>query len=175
MTLHQTYDLVLKCEEDVFNKHGISTEQHAVLIAIKYIGSPVTISMVSRWLDRNPNTISLIVDRMVRAGLVKRIRDMPDRRAVRLVITDKGQTIFDQATVSGWKLIQDLLFDTEPGELSKLVELLETVRGKCYQYLYPGEVMEQIKIDESTDMARFLKRVAGNGSGIPPKDPSPDS
>jgi len=42
LLLHQTYNMVLKCEDQVFGKHGLSTEQHAVLLAIKYIDDPVT-------------------------------------------------------------------------------------------------------------------------------------
>jgi hypothetical protein len=34
---HQTYDSVYKCEEAVFSKEGLSTQKHAVLMALKYI------------------------------------------------------------------------------------------------------------------------------------------
>lgn len=63
LLLHQTYNSILKCEDRVFSKHGITTEQHSVLIAIKYIKPPVTPTEVARWLDRNTNSVSLIVDR----------------------------------------------------------------------------------------------------------------
>ena len=99
---HQTYDSVFKCEEAVFAKEGLTTQQHAVLIAIKYIDDPVTVSEVAHWLDRNPNGISMLVDRMVRDGLVKRTRGLRDRRAVRLSMTNKGKEILEQATMSGW-------------------------------------------------------------------------
>ena len=109
LLLHQTYNLVLKCEDQVFAKHGLTTEQHAVLLAIKYIDDPVTPTDVARWLDRNTNSISLIVERMVKAGLVRRIRDLRDRRSVRLVITSNGKEILDRATVAGWELVQEIL------------------------------------------------------------------
>jgi len=109
LLLHQTNNLVLKCEDRVFGKHGLGTEQHAVLLAIKYIDDPVTPTDVAQWLDRNTNSISLIVERMVKAGLVRRIRDLRDRRSVRLVITSNGKEILDKATVAGWELVQEIL------------------------------------------------------------------
>jgi len=109
LLLHQTNNLVLKCEDQVFTKFGLNTEQHAVLMAIKYIDDPVTPTGVAQWLDRNTNSISLIVERMVKAGLVRRIRDLRDRRSVRLVITSNGKEILDKATVAGWELVQEIL------------------------------------------------------------------
>jgi hypothetical protein len=40
MLIRQTYNTVLKCEDLVFSKTGLTTQQHAVLIAIKYINTP---------------------------------------------------------------------------------------------------------------------------------------
>ena len=49
LLLHQTYNMVVKCEDQVFGKHGLSTEQHAVLLAIKYIDDPVMPTDVAQW------------------------------------------------------------------------------------------------------------------------------
>ena len=164
LLLHQTYNMVLKCEDQVFAKHGLTTEQHAVLLAIKYIDDPVTPTDVAQWLDQNTNSISLIVERMVKAGLVRRIRDLRDRRSVRLVITSNGKEILDRATVAGWELVQEILQLSEE-DLHALVRLLETVRGKAFEYLNPGEAMEEVRRNETKNMARFMKRVAKYGSG----------
>ena len=164
LLLHQTYNLVLKCEDQVFAKHGLTTEQH-VLLAIKYIDDPVTPTDVARWLDRNTNSVSLIVERMVKAGLVRRIRDLRDRRSVRLVITSDGKDILDRATVAGWELVQEILSPLPEDERHTLVNLLGTVRGRAFEYLNPGEsMMEEIRRNEDKNMARFMKRVAKYGS-----------
>ncbi len=165
LLLHQTYNMVLKCEDQVFGKHGLTTEQHAVLLAIKYIDDPVTPTDVARWLDRNSNSISLIVERMVKTGLVRRVRDLRDRRSVRLVITSNGKEILDRATVAGWELVQEVLSRLSEEEMHTLIRLLETVREKSFEYLNPEGVMEEIKTNDTKNMARFMKRVARYGSG----------
>jgi DNA-binding MarR family transcriptional regulator len=159
LLLHQTYNSILKCENKVFNKYGITNEQHSVLMAIKYINKPVTPTEVAKWLDRNTNSISLIVDRMVKAGLLSRKKDLRDHRAVRLVITESGKKVTDRATVAGWVLVQEMLSPLSEKEMRNLAELLEKVRDKAFSYLNPGEIMEEIKRNESKNMTSFTKRM----------------
>jgi DNA-binding MarR family transcriptional regulator len=168
LLLHQTHDAVLKCEDKVFGRHGLTTEQHAVLLAMKYIDGPATPTRVARWLGRNPNSVSMIVDRMVKVGLVRRIRDLPDRRAVRLVIASKGKEMLDRATVAGWELVQELLSVLSEEDMRSLSRLLELVRGEAIRYLNPGDVAEEIRLGDASNMARFMKRVARYGSGSAP-------
>jgi len=158
--LHQTLNSILKCEDQVFSKHGITTEQYSVLMAIRYIEPPVTPTEVGRWLDRNTNSISLIVERMVKAGLVRRIRDLRDRRSVRLVLTQDGKEIFERATVAGWVLVQEILSRLSEEEMRSLSRLLETVREKAIDYHNPRETIEEVKRNDSKNMARFMKRMS---------------
>ena len=141
----QTYNLVYKCEDAVFAKAGLTTQKHAVLAAVNYIDDPVTVTEVAHWLDRNPNGISTLVDRMEKDGLVKRARDLRDRRAVRLVMTRKGNDIFKQATISGWELVQEILSCLSDEDIRTLNSLLDRMREKAFEYHSPGEVIEKIK------------------------------
>ena len=158
LLIHQTYNSVSKCEDTIFAKAGITTQQHAVLMAIKYINDPVTPSAVANWLDRNTNAITLIIDRMESDGMVKMARDLRDRRSLRLVITQKGENLLKQATVPGWELVQEIVSCLSEEELQTFIRLMEKVRGKAFQYLYPGGVMEEIRTNEAENMARFLAR-----------------
>ena len=155
----QCYDLVSKCEEKVFAKLRLTPQRHAVLIAIKYIDEPVHPADVADWLDRNPNNISTMVDRMEKDGLVERIRDMKDRRAVRLVLTEKGNKLLDQANALGWKLMQEILSSLSAEELQAHIKILERVRESAFKYLYPGKVMKEIRKNEEQHMAGFLAKV----------------
>ena len=145
---HQCHRLVSRCEEVMSYKKEITPEQHSVLIAIKYANDPVKPTDVAKWLDRRTHTISLIIERMQRNGIVERIRDLPDRRSVRLIITKKGEKILDQATIRGWKLICEILSDFSEDELQTLAKLMGKVRDKAFDYLQPGDTMTEIKINE---------------------------
>lgn len=156
---HQTYDSVFKCEESVFSKFGLSTQKHAVMMALKYIEGPVTVTELANWLDRNQNGISALVERMVKDGLITRKRDLTDRRAARLVMTKKGRDLMEQATISGWKLVQDVLSGLSDEDLRALNNILGKMRSNAFEYLNPGKVMDTVKTDEAKNMPRFLARV----------------
>jgi len=156
--LRQTYIAVSKCEEAAFAKVGITLQQYKVLMAIKYISDPVTPTDVARWLDRNSNSITLIIDRMEKDGLVERVRNLRDRRALRLVITPKGQEIFDRATKPGWELMKRLMSCFSEEELQMFDGLLEKLGEKAFEELAPGKPMEEVQINDVKNIARFLAR-----------------
>ena len=155
--LRQAYNLILKCEDRVFSEYNLTTEQHAVLMAIKHISGPVRITDIARWLDRSVNSISMIIDRMVKAGLVRRVRDRKDRRTVFVTITSKAEKAYVPASVAGWDLIQEILSPLSDEDKLTLIRLLETLRDKTYDYLEAGEVAEEVRINEDK-ITEFLKQ-----------------
>ena len=61
----------------------------------------------------------------------------------------------------GWQLVQEILQGLPEEDLRSLIGLLEAVRGRAFDYLYPGKVMKEVKVvDEPERMARFLARMA---------------
>jgi diphthamide synthase (EF-2-diphthine--ammonia ligase) len=102
----------------------------------------------------------MIIDRMVKAGLVKRTRDRKDRRTVLLTSTSKAEKAYVLATAGGWDLIQEILSPLSDKDKRSLVKLLETLRDKTYDYLGPGEVAEVVRRDEMENMARLMKEAA---------------
>lgn len=158
--LRQVPNLVSRCEDLVFSKHGLTTERHAVLMAMKHIDGPARPTDVAQWLDLSPNSISMIIDRMVKAGLVKRTRDRKDRRTVFLTSTSKAEEAYVLATAAGWDLIQEILSPLSDKDKRTLVKLLETLRDKTYNYLGPGEVAEVVRRNEKENMARLMKEAA---------------
>ena len=167
--LRQTHNLVLKCEDRVFSEHQLTTEQHAVLMAIKHIDGPVRPTDIARWLDRSVNSISMIIDRMVKAGLTRRVRDRKDRRTVFVSVTSKAEEAFVPATVAGWGLIQEILSPLSDEDKLTLIRLLETLRDKTYDYLGSGEVVEEVRINETENMAQFMKQSARYKSSSTPE------
>ena len=160
LLLRQVPNLVARCEDQVFSKHGLTTERHAVLMVIKHIHGPVRPTDVARWLDLSVNSVSMIIDRMVKAGLVKRTRDRKDRRTVFLTATDKAQKAYALASVAGWELIREILAPLSDKDKRSLIKLLETLRDKTYGYLDSGEVAEVVKGSEMENIAQLMKQAA---------------
>jgi DNA-binding MarR family transcriptional regulator len=105
MLFHQTYNSISRCEDKEFGKWGISAQQHAILMAITRADGPVTPGQIARWVDRNANSITLMLDRMEKSGLVVRTRNVNDRRSLYVEITEKGVEVLKKGIEVGWSII----------------------------------------------------------------------
>jgi DNA-binding MarR family transcriptional regulator len=159
MLLHQTYNSLLKCEDTVFPKIGLTTQQHSILMAIKYSDAPATPTQIADWVDRNTNSITLIVDRMEKNGLVKRVRDIKDRRSLRIAMTPKGERVLQKSVVVGRELISEIMSQLPDDETQLLLQLLEKVRVKALKYCNSEKDLREVKIGNS--LPDINKKIVG--------------
>jgi DNA-binding MarR family transcriptional regulator len=152
--IHHTHDLLKVCEDQVFPKYGITTEQYVVLITIKY--GHVRPTDIAQWLARSPNSISMIADRMVKAGLIRRVRDRSDRRVVRLVITSKGENALKPAHLAGWDLLREILSPLSYEDKQTLLRLNLTIQQEATKHLNPEADIEEIKRNEAEHHANLF-------------------
>jgi len=132
--LHVTYDSLVKCEEEKLAKYfELPLQQYLVLRVLKYAPAPVTATVVSSWLDRNHVSISAIVNRMEKAGLLKRVDNLKDRRSAILVITPKGEKIFRKTYISAEALPSKVLSVLSEEELNTLIKLLSKIREHTFE------------------------------------------
>jgi len=76
---------------------GLTVPQVVCLKVIGEAGSqePLTLARLAQRVQLSPATVSRIVDRLVRAGLVSRERGTADRRLVWIRLTEAGETRFE--------------------------------------------------------------------------------
>jgi len=125
--IHLTHNTLRRCEDKIFAQHGFTTEQYEVLMAIKHLDAPVRITDVALKLVRSTNSVSMIVDRMVRAGLLNRVRDEIDRRTVHVSITSKADEALKPAVLAGQEFIQETLSPLSHGDKQSLLRVLGEV------------------------------------------------
>jgi DNA-binding MarR family transcriptional regulator len=160
--IHHTNDLLKMCEDQVFPKYGITTEQYVILITVKY--GYDTPAKIGRWLAHSPNTISMIVDRMVKAGLVKRVRDRNDRRVVHVIITSKGENALKPAHVAGWHLLREVLSPLSDEEKQTFLKLMMKTQHGAIKHANPEADIEEIARNEAkrhADLFGWLLQYAG--------------
>jgi DNA-binding MarR family transcriptional regulator len=157
---HRTRDVLRTCEDRIFGEYGLTAEQYAVLSIMKLLGDPVRVTDLAHWLERSANSVSMIVDRMVKAGLVTRKRGRGDRRAVHLSITSKGEVALRPATLAGWKFIQTILSPLSDEDRRAFVSLHEVVKYQALHYINPRLTMEEMKSNEITNQPDSMRRLA---------------
>jgi DNA-binding MarR family transcriptional regulator len=158
LLLPRVGDAFSLCQDLVFSKYGITMEQWRLLTCIKSRG-PLRVSDISSMLERSPNSISMLVDRMVKAGLVRRTRDRKDRRTVFVSMTDKGKDAIDLAVPAGWVFIHKLLSPLSYDEQHALADMLEKIKCELAGYLNPEMDMAEIIKNSFTNDPDLYKRL----------------
>ncbi len=146
MLIHQAYNSIARSEDKQYSQIRFSAQQQSILMAIKFSGGPVTPTMLADWVDRHLNSITLIVGRMEKSGLIKRVRNQMDRRSFFLVMTPKGEDYLREGIQRGWELIQNILSGLTPEEMNTLSNLLEKVRLKAIDRYYDDKTIREIDL-----------------------------
>jgi DNA-binding MarR family transcriptional regulator len=157
--MHRDVGLFRRCEDQAYGEKGLTMEQFTVLSAMKYIGHPARPTDIAEWIGRTPNTISMIVDRMVKAGLVRRTRDRVDRRVVNVTATSKAENLFKQAIPAGWEFIHKVMLPLSEADKHTLARLLETMRHEALDYLNPGEDIEAMTVNDDKSHVKMMERL----------------
>ena len=95
--VNQVRDLLLKAREKELRPHGITATQAAALFVIEAIGNEATATEISRWLLREHHTVSGLLSRMEKEGLISRSKDFPIRSLARVTLTEKGRQAYYQS------------------------------------------------------------------------------
>ena len=161
LLLRRVGDALGLCQDLVYSKYGLSTEQFGVLASIKARGPLRPIDLASI-LERSPNSMSTIVDRMVKADLVRRTRDRKDRRAVFVSMTDKGKEAVEPAIPAGWEFIHEAVSPLSYDDQRTLANTLETVKCRLVGYLNPEMGMAEITKNSLTRDPDLYKRMVKN-------------
>jgi DNA-binding MarR family transcriptional regulator len=88
--LAQTRRALLKLRQRELGLYGISSKHSALMFTVEAIADKATIAEISRWLFLEPHGVSELVTRMERKGLVKRAKDLGNKKLVRVILTKKG-------------------------------------------------------------------------------------
>jgi DNA-binding MarR family transcriptional regulator len=91
--LHKVQHLLHRAREMELENDGLSTVAAGVLSFVDGSKKPVTPSMLSRYLHRQPHTISGLVSRMEKQGLVKKVKDLERKNQVHVTLTTKGKRL----------------------------------------------------------------------------------
>jgi DNA-binding MarR family transcriptional regulator len=130
-----------------------------VLLAIKNHDVPARMIDIARWGERSANSVSTIVDRMVKAGLLKRVRDRNDRRVVNVFITSKGEDALKPANLAALKFYRQIMSSLSLEDGRTFVSLFRTINYKLLEYLNPGADIGGILRNDSDVHDRLVKLV----------------
>jgi DNA-binding MarR family transcriptional regulator len=156
--LSQAYTRYKNGMDQVLAEHGLTMEQYSVIVTVKYHDAPIRITDIARWLERSTNSITMIVDRMVKAGLLRRVRDRKDRRTVNVFLTGKAEDALKPANPPAWEFMQQGMSPLSSADKDAFAGLLKMINHKLLAYLNPGADVEGMLQDDFKQQEYFLKQ-----------------
>jgi len=127
--LHHNMVLVRQKELD---KYNISTRQLRILRLIEGLGPEARLSEIAKILQRKIDVVSRQAVMMEKDGLIKRIRDKPKSRLLRLELTEKGQELLNNIHRS--KGMNEVLSVLTEKERQEIYSALNRVMTKLNKY-----------------------------------------
>ena len=162
LLLHRVHDVVNLCEESILREYGLTPEQFAVLASVESDGGSLRPVDLATMLERSPNSVSMLIDRMVKVGLVRRTRDRKDRRVVRVTLTGKGEKALGPAAPAKWEFIQTILSTLPEEEKRALSDTLEMIKCEASVYLHPELRKTEIVKNSFTSQPDLYERMMQN-------------
>jgi MarR family transcriptional regulator, organic hydroperoxide resistance regulator len=129
LLLTHTRYAVFRAREKELLRYGLSPEQMGLLFVVQALGNKATPAALSRHILRQPHTVSALVDRMARRGLVKKVKDLDRKNLVRVVMTEKGQKAYEISTKRG--PIHRIMNTLSEEEKKDFKEYLEKILSKA--------------------------------------------
>ncbi len=120
---HTSY-LVGRARERELAELGLTPEQAYVLDILHGAGGATTINRIVAMTQRKHNSISALVDRMARQGLVKKSRTRRDRRVFSIRSTPKGEALLAKVPRDSLRQAFACLEAADKQELARLLQLV---------------------------------------------------
>ncbi len=126
---HTAY-LVGRTRERELAGLDLTPEQAYVLFIVHAEGGATTINRIVEMTQRKHNSISALVDRMARQGLIRKSRTRRDRRVFSIRSTPKGETVLAQVPHDS---VQQAFACLQVDEKRQLAHLLRLVMEHAYR------------------------------------------
>ncbi|MEU6775640.1 MarR family transcriptional regulator [Streptomyces sp. NPDC046759] len=115
--------------EKAYRPYGVSRGEFDVLATLRRAGEPYTLSprQLSATLMLTTGGMTGRLDKLERAGLLRRSPDPHDRRGLQVTLTEKGLDVIDRAVGAGLAVQTEalsLLDDERVGQLADLLREL---------------------------------------------------
>jgi DNA-binding MarR family transcriptional regulator len=116
---------------------GKTAARAGVLMALRPDGQGLPMKQLGTQLDLGASSLSGLLDRMGRDGLIERQPDATDKRAWNIVLTETGKAVRAEAVRSARVLNDQLCDGFDDAELAIVARWLEAVGAK-----FPKETMK---------------------------------
>lgn len=130
LNVYLTGAQIRKWGSEFLRRFALTDVQFNLLMILKYQGQTEDLSQarLSEMMLVNRANITGLVDRLEKAGLVKRAGDPKDRRTNRIVLTAKGKVLIDRVDPLYGKEMQRITKELSGQEIAQLIRICGKIR-----------------------------------------------
>lgn len=130
----------------ILSEMGISNSQFNALLTLQEFGA-LTMGDLCKHLFTACSTATDLADRLERDGLVERIRDVKDRRIVRMHLLPKGEEVVSAVVTERQHFLDKLLEEYSSEEHTVLLNAMEVLAERMERFdrnfpVLPQEIAE---------------------------------
>jgi len=125
-TIIQFYDKLFSWEHAVAKNTGLSTQQNHTIEIVGSMG-PIRMKPLADKLSVTMGTLTVMIDRLEKAGYLCRKKDPEDGRGFNIMLTRKGEGIHKEHHAHHLRLAEDILGLLDPEEASDFSNILEKI------------------------------------------------
>ena len=132
--LHHTSWAIARNRQNEVAEADTTLVQASVLFILKNIKGPMTPAGISRWLFREPQSVSSLLNHMEREGLLRKVKDLDRKNMVRVELTEKGDETYWRSLEKTGVLL-DIFSCLSSDELAELERYLLRLRSRAIKKL----------------------------------------
>lgn len=120
---HNTDVIISRARELELASFGLTLEQGVLLHTLIKLGGSATLDEITENTMRQYHSVSTLVNRMARSGLVKKVK-YSDKKKFQVSITDKGSDTYSKASCNSLDMIFSILSPEDQKKFAKYLQLL---------------------------------------------------
>lgn len=125
--LHEVARLMKRRFEDEARAQGVTLPQWRALAQIAFADSISQVALAQA-IDADQMTVSGVLDRLEKRGLITREADPGDSRAKLARVTDKGLAVVEMARAAGTAMYEAALVGVPPEDAATATSVLQRMR-----------------------------------------------
>ena len=141
------YRLIGRLWDNELKKFNFARTQALNLLIIKHLDKEATPYRISRFQIQEHNTVSDMLNRMEKKGLVKKIREPQGKSRVKVTLTKKGEKAYLQSLER--ESLLKVLSILSKKEIEQLRGLLEKLQDEALKELDQDKKWQEIRIPPS--------------------------
>jgi DNA-binding MarR family transcriptional regulator len=148
--IHEVARLLKRRFEEEARKYGLTLPQWRALAQISIAGDSSQ-SALAAALDADPMTVSGILDRLEKRGLIMRYPDPADSRAKLTEVTEEGARLVSRARNVGRGLFEEAMAGVSDSDRDTLIRALGCIRdnllGETARSALPGHAASEKELN----------------------------